>query len=375
MHIKSLKLKNYRNYEALNLQFSPDINIFVGNNAQGKTNILESLYVAAMTSSHRTNRLEDLIEFGHKNAEIDVEVEKKNTTLPLSLSLSSKGRVAKVNHLVQSKLSRYFGQLNAILFSPEDLSLIKHAPSFRRQFLDREIGQIYPKYLHEMIEYRHLLSQRNTYLKKFESIDDVYLDILDESLAQKGAYLMMERHLFITKLEQLAGAIHQRLSLGKEEMTLIYKSSFSVAEWQEEKVKESFLHQLKQRRETDKRHRQTSIGLQREDMQVMINQNNAQLFGSQGQQRLAVLSLKLAEVQLLFEKTGEYPILLLDDVMSELDDERQMKLMETIEGKVQTFITTTTLNHLKDKMTVTPTVFTVEAGKIIKGETQESGRE
>ena len=369
MYLDHLHLSNYRNYQTLDLSFSKNINIFIGNNAQGKTNILESIYVLAMTSSHRTSQWKELIRFDTHQAHIQGELIKQNgMKVPLEIEMSKKGRKYKVNHLVQQKASQYFTAMNVILFSPEDLSLVKDAPSQRRQFLDREIGQLHPKYLHEMIQYKYLLKQRNAYLKKFESIDDTYLTILDEQLAEVAASLMISRQQFILELEKKANVIHQLLSLNKEEMTLTYQSTFPVQEMNKEEVQQTFLKVLNEKRERDLRYRQTTIGLQKEDLVIALNGLNVQHFASQGQQRLVILSLKLAEVQLLYEKTGDYPILLLDDVMSELDDERQMRLMETIEGKVQTFITTTTLAHIENKMKVTPAIFTVNQGQITKEE-------
>lgn len=367
MYIKQLSLEHYRNYDTLNLTFSPSINIFLGQNAQGKTNLLESIYVLALTNSHRTNHAHELVQFGEETARIRGDIVKKTTELPLEVAIHTKGKMkgktVKVNHLLQQRLSQYFGQMNVVLFSPEDLDLIKGAPAHRRHFFDTEIGQMHPKYLHMMIEYRRFMQQRNAYLKQ-DHIDATYLDILDESLAERGAYLMLERKRFLAHLEKIAANIHQHLSLGKETMTLQYDSSFPFDTDDEAELKALFIQQLARKRDYDILNKKTSVGLQREDFTVFINQLKTQQYGSQGQQRLAVLSLKLAEVQLFYEQSGEYPILLLDDVMSELDNHRQMKLMETIEGKVQTFITTTTLSHLQNQMSVTPTIFRVQQGQI-----------
>lgn len=375
MYITQLQLKNYRNYDELDLTLSPNINIFIGNNAQGKTNILESIYVLAMTNSHRTTRWKELIRFScHETLMKTSLVKNSGMSLTLEIEMTNEGRKYKVNHLVQQKASQYFTNMNVILFSPEDLSLVKGSPGQRRQFLDREIGQLYPKYLYEMIQYKHILKQRNTYLKQVKSVDETYLTILDEQLSEVAAELMLERQAFIAELEGIANEIHQTLSLNKEKMTLQYESTFPLDTMTKEQIKETFFKQLQARHERDIHYHQTTIGLQKEDVIILLNGTNAQHFASQGQQRLIVLSLKLAEVQLLYKKNGDYPILLLDDVMSELDDERQMRLMETIEGKVQTFITTTTLSHLQNKMNVTPAIFTVNDGQIIKEENKDSGK-
>lgn len=370
MYIERLTLDHYRNYDNVTLNFSPSLNIFIGNNAQGKTNLLESIYVLAMTNSHRTHHAKELVQFGNDRAVIQGDLVKTTTQshLPLEVEMNlrgrKKGKIVKINHLTQQRMSQYFGQMNVILFSPEDLALVKGSPSGRRQFLDMEIGQMRPKYLHQMIDYCHFLKQRSAYLKQASHHDDVYLDVLDESLATTGAYLMLERRRFLKHLEEVATKIHETLSLGSEAMTLHYDSSFRFDTEDVDELKEIFIEQLRLKRQSDFLNKQTSVGLHREDFSIELNGRNVQKFGSQGQQRLAVLSLKLAEIQLFYEYSGEYPILLLDDVMSELDNERQMKLMETIEGTGQTFITTTTLLHIEKQMSVTPTIFEVENGHI-----------
>lgn len=373
MRVESIQLQHYRNYDNIQLQFSPNINIFIGNNAQGKTNLLESLYVLSMTRSHRTHVEKELIEDGHSLATITGNIQRQTGRLALEVLISKQGRKTKINHLDQSRLSAYVGQLNVILFSPEDLALIKGSPATRRKFIDMDLGQINPTYLYQLSQYQHILKQRNHYLKQSQKRDEIYLDVLDQQLAEAGAQVILKRAIFIERLEKLAQKMHQSVSNHQEHLQVGYLPNVSCETLTEiEVIQTQFLQKLKEARDRDLQQKTTSVGPHRDDIQFIINDRNVQKFGSQGQQRLAVLSMKLAEIDLMKEETGEYPILLLDDVMSELDNERQMQLMKVIEGRVQTFITTTTLEHLKDSMLVQPTIFEVSQGQIMKEEGVEN---
>lgn len=356
MIISELTLKNFRNYKALHLEFDPNLNIFVGQNAQGKTNIAESIFFLALTRSHRTHTDRDLLSWDEKEMRVSGRIIKKNMTVPLEVSLTSKGRIAKANHLKENRLADYIGNLNVIMFAPEDLAIIKGAPSIRRRFMDMEIGQIRPVYLYDLMRYNKTLKERNSYLK-FDStkIDTDFLDVLDEQLVTYGQKVIDHRNRFVESLMTISSVLHDKLSHGKEKLVVKYLQN----------VKEDFATELKLARQKDLFRHQTSVGPHRDDLQFMVNEIDVSNFGSQGQQRTTALSIKLAEIDLVFQETGEYPVLLLDDVMSELDNQRQLDLLSLVIGKTQTFITTTTLDHLQhlpDKLTV----FKVNDGEIIK---------
>ncbi|EPI02540.1 MULTISPECIES: DNA replication/repair protein RecF [unclassified Enterococcus] len=374
MRLNKLQLKDYRNYHELNMEFSKNLVIFLGENAQGKTNILESIYVLAMTRSHRTASEQELISWGKDQALIQGEITRGTSKIPLEILLSKKGRRTKINHIEQKKLSSYVGQLNVILFAPEDLSIVKGSPQLRRKFLDMELGQVNPIYLYDLVQYQGILKQRNQYLKQLnekKQSDQLYLDVLSEQLAEFGSKVLAARYRFVQRLEYWANALHGQITHQKESLQIDYLSSIgSLADQTQEQLQETFLELLKKNKQKDLFRGTTTIGPHRDDLQFLINEKNVQTYGSQGQQRTTALSVKLAEIDLIKEETNEYPILLLDDVMSELDDSRQLHLLETIEGKVQTFLTTTTLEHVKNKMTVEPEVFYVQQGKI-KGEETE----
>ena len=370
MRLNNLQLNNYRNYESLELSFDKNLVIFLGENAQGKTNVLESIYVLAMTKSHRTTSEQELIRWDTAGAQVSGAVSRGHSTIPLELFLTKKGRKTKVNHIEQKKLSSYIGQLNVILFAPEDLSLVKGSPQVRRKFIDMEIGQIDPIYLYDLVQYQSVLKQRNQYLKQLfekKQNDELYLTVLTEQLIEFGSKIIFARQRFVKRLAFWANQLHQKISDEKEVLQIEYLSSVGTVSASLEQVQQQFKDALDQVKTREKMRQISLVGPHRDDLNFLINDRNVQTFGSQGQQRTTALSVKLAEIDLMKEETGEYPVLLLDDVMSELDDSRQLHLLETIEGKVQTFITTTTLEHVKDKMSVEAEIFYVDKGHI-KGE-------
>lgn len=368
MHLRNLKLTGFRNYKEVEISFSQAINVFLGENAQGKTNIMESIYVLAMARSHRTANDKELIGWNQDFAKITGRIDKSNSTFPLEIVLSKKGKSAKLNHLEQKKLSSYIGNLNVILFAPEDLSLVKGSPSIRRKFLDMEMGQMSALYLYHLVEYQKVLKQRNQYLKqnKFnKKFDQVYFDILTEQLAAEGTEVLFERLKFTNKLEEWAKPIHKEISQGKEILQINYSPSTTI-EPKEDK-EQMMLHLLEQYKENQQREMDqgtTIIGPHRDDIRFYVNDKNVQTYGSQGQQRTTALSIKLAEIELMHEMTGEYPVLLLDDVLSELDDDRQTHLLKAIQDKVQTFLTTTSLDGVKKELLNEPQIFKVKNGTI-----------
>ncbi|KRN28617.1 recF protein [Lactobacillus selangorensis] len=368
MYLDKLKLKNYRNYENVDTTFSPDINVFLGANAQGKTNLLESIYVLAMTKSHRTSNNKELIRWGTQFAKIDGTVVKETGSLPLELILSHQGKRAKVNRLDQAKLSQYIGKFNVILFAPEDLAIVKGAPMLRRRFIDMEFGQMSPKYLYALTNYQAILKQRNHYLKMLQqkkASDQLYLNVITEQLIEYGAQVVVARQEFLQRMEHWAQEIHKTITLDQETLTFAYKSQVPTEALTDVKAAQAALQELfEKHRQREIEQGTTLVGPQRDDVVFLINDKNVQNFGSQGQQRTVALSVKLAEIDLMKELTGEYPVLLLDDVLSELDDARQTHLLKTIQHKVQTFLTTTSLDGVAQDIIQNPRIFHIEAGQI-----------
>lgn len=368
MILKEINLRNFRNYSDLSLSFSDGINVFLGENAQGKTNLMEAIYALSLARSPRTSNEREMIQWQEEAAHVSGTIEKRNAQYPLEIHFSKKGKMAKINHLEQKRLSQYVGTLNVVLFAPEDLELVKGSPVNRRKFLDMELGQMSQVYLHDLVQYQRILKQRNLYLKQLlygKAKDEVYLQVLTEQLAIAGASVVKFRLEFVQKLEKWAQPLHSQISHQKEKLEIQYKSSVPFSG---EKDKDAlYLKLLEEQVRVQQRERdqgQTLFGPHRDDLVFYVNERNVHQFGSQGQQRTTVLSLKLAEIECMKDVLGEYPILLLDDVLSELDDDRQTHLLKTIEKKVQTFLTTTSLDGIKRNKIEEPTIFRVEAGKV-----------
>ncbi|HEX7056511.1 MAG TPA: DNA replication/repair protein RecF [Bacilli bacterium] len=342
MRLKQLRLSNYRNYRQVELETNHQVNIFVGPNAQGKTNLLEAILVLSLTKSHRTHKDKELIRWEAPEAFIFGEVQKKYGDASLSLQIGQQGKKAKINGLEQRKLSDFIGTMNVVMFAPEDLEIVKGSPGVRRRFLDMEIGQVSPAYLHDLLQYQKVLQQRNHLLKTGATPNREMLEIWNGQLSSFGVKIMRKRKNFIEKLQTIAMRIHQSITNEQEQIRIEYNPSLPLEDFTDETVLfERFMVKLSQVNEQELRRGMTLFGPHRDDLQFFINDKDALPFGSQGQQRTAALSLKLAEIELIYEEVGEYPILLLDDVLSELDNLRQTQLIRTFGEKVQTFITTT----------------------------------
>ncbi len=368
MFIESLQVKNYRNYENQQMDFENKVNVILGENAQGKTNIMESIYVLAMAKSHRTSNDKDLIRWDEEYAKIEGRVKKRTTSIPIEIQISKKGKKAKVNHMEQQKLSQYVGNMNVVMFAPEDLNLVKGSPQLRRRFLDMEIGQVSPLYLYDYSQYQKILQQRNHFLKMLQVKKQGNLDMLEvltDQFIEYAVKILEKRFQFLALLQNWAEPIHKGISRDLETLQIKYKPSADVLESMSlskmvEVYKEKF-DKIKQR-EIDRGI--TLFGPHRDDLLFFVNGRDVQTFGSQGQQRTTALSLKLAEIELIHSEIGEYPILLLDDVLSELDDYRQSHLLNTIQGKVQTFVTTTSVEGIDHATLNEAATFKVVQGKM-----------
>lgn len=377
MYLQELQLQHFRNYPSADLKLGPGINVLLGENAQGKTNLLEAIYVLALTRSHRTANDHDLVNWEAKTAKVSGRVVKAVGSVPLELTFSRQGKRAKVNHLEQARLSQYIGQLNVILFAPEDLAIVKGAPTVRRRFMDMEFGQMNPRYLYNLSQYRTLLKQRNRYLKDLQhkqNRDLLFLSVLSDQLAAYGAEIIAQRLRMLHRLEHWAQAIHAEISQQKEELTFHYATQVPEDQLTDPDTICAALTQLYKDHQDKELYRGTTlVGPHRDDLHFRVNGKNVQTFGSQGQQRTTALSVKLAEIDLMKEETGEYPVLLLDDVLSELDDARQTHLLKAIQDKVQTFITTTSLSGITRQLIKDPTIFHVANGTVVADGSAPSG--
>ena len=374
MKIKSLKLLYFRNYLSTNIEVHPSLNVLVGNNANGKTNIIESIFCLALGKSYRTKSDSECIMFGETATAMSCIVNKNNRELDIMLGINNKGKSAKIAGIKKTKLTDFVGELNVVLFSPEDLQIVKGSPALRREFMNREFYQfsrIYHKYY---LMYQHLLKQRNSYLKDMrknpkDEMSLAYLETLTSQLAKVALYITKERVSFVQDISKLTYKNMLNISNGQETLKIKYKSSvldaLNIVEINDESFTEENLTKVMMKKSFDDIMRgSTKIGPQHDDLEFYINDLDAKMYASQGQQRSIVLSLKLAEINYLKEKTGTYPVLLLDDVLSELDKNRQLKLLDAINENVQTFITTPSISDIKEDLLKKAKVFKIEDGNI-----------
>lgn len=364
MFLKSIELKNFRNYNNLELDFNKNINLILGDNAQGKTNLLESIYYTSMGRSFKPVKDRDVINFGEETSIIKANAHKYDDNLEISIILRKNGdKEIKKDGVKLKKISELCDNMLVVMFSPEDLKIVKEEPEKRRKFIDRELSLISPIYLDNLNNYKKNLFQRNNYLKE-ENIDELLINVLDKQLSNYGYDVIKYRKEFIEKLQTYVEKIHSGITSGKEKIKLIYKPSIDP------ESKEEFEKILKDDFYKDSKNAVTSRGPHRDDIEFLINKIDVRRYGSQGQQRTCALSVRLAELSLIEEETGESAILLLDDVMSELDLNRQEYLIKTLENN-QIFITATELsNDIIARLKGVNKIF-IKNGKVIEGDSND----
>ena len=333
MYINQINLKNFRNYQEQEITLNPHINIFYGDNAQGKTNVLEAIFLSGFGKSFRTSKEKEMIQLQKEFLEVAIKYQKSDRDGKIKVQISNKKQV-EINGVKIKKLSELIGNLNLVIFTPDDIQILKKEPEKRRRFLDMMIGQLRPNYVHQLNNYNKTLEQRNNYLRqiKEENKPEEMLEIWDEKLAEYAVSICNYRKEFIEKLKEKIKEIHPQITKNKEELKLKY-----ITECDE---KQKFLELLKQRRKLDIIKGYTTKGIHRDDFSVSINEKAVGIYGSQGQHRTAMLTLKIAELYVIYQEVGEYPILLLDDFMSELDESRRNSLLQYIQD-TQVIITCT----------------------------------
>lgn len=359
MIVESLKLQNYRNYEYLNMNFDEKINIIYGDNAQGKTNILESMYVCATSKSHRGSKDREIIRFDNDESHIKVNVKKNDMNYRIDMHLKkNKPKGIAVNGIPIKRAVELFGILNIVFFSPEDLNIIKNGPSERRRFIDMELSQLDKIYLDCLINYNKVVNQRNSLLKEyaFSGREDIIssLDIWDMQLVKYGNDVIKSREKFVKEINDLVKSIHTKLSGDREQLEIIYEPCVKEQDFESELVRV---------RDRDLKFKCTNIGPHKDDMCFLINGMDVRKYGSQGQQRTAALSLKLAEIELVKQIIHDTPVLFLDDVLSELDSRRQNFLLDSI-GNIQTIITCTGLDEFINNRFSINKIFKVVNGTV-----------
>ena len=365
MYVESIELENYRNYRNVKVEFGRNTNILYGNNAQGKTNILESIYMAATTKSHRGSKDRDIIRIGEDESHIRLFVNKQDISHRIDMHLrKNKNKGVAIDGISIRRAIELYGLLNVIFFSPEDLTIIKNGPAERRRFMDLELCQISRLYYQNLSSYNKILNQRNNLLKQIyynKNLMDT-LDVWNTQLVDSGVRIIKERRNFIEMMNEIIGDIHSRLTSGREKLDITYDCNVD---------EDSFEKALQEKMETDLRYSSTQSGPHRDDISFLINGIDARKYGSQGQQRTVALSLKMAEIKLVKKIINDNPILLLDDVMSELDTSRRDALIEEIKD-IQTIITCTGYDDFIKQQIIINNVYSVVEGTATRVRTEES---
>lgn len=364
MYLKDIKITNFRNYNSLSLQFDKGINIIYGKNGQGKTNLLESLYVLGMTKSHRSYIDNNLLQTGKDSFKLVGNLYENGIKTKLELIFQENTKLLKLDNNEIKKISDYVSRMNIIIFYPDDLSLVKGSPSERRRFLNSEISQLYGEYLLVLNDYSKLLKMRNDYLKK-NKFDENYFAILTDYLIDKAIIIYKMRYRFVCKLNENINAIYENLSEIKN-FEIVYKTSIKFKDYDRNSMKEELKSNFKKILVKERKNKITLIGPHRDDLDFLIGNENIKNFGSQGQQRMAILAIKLSEIKIFHQYKGSNPILLLDDVFSELDKKKKNNLLHYINQDIQTIITTTDLNNISKKIRDQSRLIEIEKGSIKK---------
>jgi DNA replication and repair protein RecF len=371
MHLERVLCRNFRNFEELMIDLNPNLNIFLGANGQGKTNFLEAIYLMATANSHRSSITSEMINWEEEKALVQLLLKRREGKIKLAMRLEKSGRQVEINDNPLDKVKELLGYLNAVLFSPEDLKLVKEGPSHRREFIDLEISQVSRYYNHLLSKYDHLLKQRNNLLKSIRdgrSTDREMLSVWDEQLAAVGSKIILKRIEVIDKLKILARLSQRKITEGRENLEMEYDISLNnfSKKLGEAELRELFIDSLIEKRDQEISRGYTVIGPHRDDLILKVNEMDLRKYGSQGQQRTAALALKLAELEFMKSETGEYPVLLLDDVFSELDGLRRKALINIIADKIQTIITATDGENLSGLKNNSYNVYQVNKGRIKK---------
>lgn len=361
MYIKYLQLINFRNYEELSIELNKNVNVFIGDNAQGKTNILESIYYSSIGRSHRTSKDKEMINWNAESAYIKLYVAKSRLDKKIEIKIFKEGKKGiNVNSIKINKISELLGVLNVVMFSPEDLKIVKESPSFRRKFLDIELCKLSDKYYYNLVQYNKVLNERNTALRKGQKEFSSIIEIYDKQLAKFGTLIIRDRERYIKKMNEKGNVIHSDITAGVENISFSYVSSIKG----QDDIENEFVNTLYKNRKSDFEKKTTSIGPHRDDFSIKINDVDVRSFGSQGQQRTATLTIKFSSLEIIKDITGEYPVLLLDDVLSELDSKRQKYILNSIKS-IQTIITCTGLENIENHIEENYKIFKVVKGRCI----------
>ena len=376
MILRKIKLVNFRNYKNFNISFQKNINIIIGDNAQGKTNILESIYTLALTKSYRTTNDSNLIRLNQEKFIIIGETKDEKVFKKLSLELYKGNKVAKINDNTINKISDYIGNLYVILSSPDDLQMIKGSPSERRNFLNIEISQLSSNYIKKYNEFNKILKMRNDYLKLLYTnslCDYNYLDILTDNLIDREVEIYIERNNFINKINKYITDIYKNIT-GIKDLKIVYETNVEFNNFEFAEIKNVLKEKYRKNQQREIAMGMTLYGPHRDDFTFTIEGNDIKIYGSQGQQKLAFIALKFSEIPIFKEKTGTKPIILLDDIFSELDKTKKNKLIQYIDNDYQVIITSNDTKDISKKILKDSNILKIQDGKIIEKGGENNGR-
>ena len=368
MFLRNLELNNFRNISKINLDFNKNINIFIGNNAQGKTNILESIYFLAITRSHRTHNEINLIRKNELFTKVSgLYDDDTSTAHTLSILLNEKGKKVSVDNIPQKKISNYLSRLNVIMFCPDDLEIVKGSPSTRRRFLNIELSQFRNDYILLLKEYNLLLKQRNEYLKQKNSakFDKTYFNVITEKIVQKNIDIVRIKYEFINKINESLESVFDNISeMGS--LKIKYKSFINESDLNDNNLKDLLINRFNDLFMNELLQKTTLLGCHKDDFKMYLNDLDVNEYASQGQQRLSIISLKLAEIEVFIKEKQIKPIILLDDIFSELDDKKKNNIIKYFKNDVQIFITTTDIKDINKNLKEKSDIYTVDNGIIKK---------
>lgn len=375
MVLKQISLRNFRNYKELILELDERVNVFIGNNAQGKTNLLESIYFLIITKSFRNTRNKDLIKIGEKEGEVRGIIKKDNKTLSdeLKILIKQESKLININNKKLPKISEYISKFNIVSFSPSDLDIIKGFPNIRRKFLNIELSQLKNKYLLTLNEYNYLIKTRNEYLKSINcsNCNYDYLNVINDQVINKAIIIYQHRNQFINDLNNIINVIYKKI-FGNNDIYIKYSPSILIDHYTDSEIKKVLTKKFEENIEKEIILGQTLIGPHRDDFSFYISEQEIKSYGSQGQQRVAVLCLKLAVVEIIKKEKKEWPIILLDDVFSELDEKIKNNIIDYAAKGAQIIITTTDVNNIVEKIKDAGTIFYVKNAVITRGADEQN---
>lgn len=365
MYVKSIKIINFRNYKSEIFKFNKNINIIYGNNAQGKTNLLESIYFIALGKSHRSLNDKDLIKNDEIECKVEADTSIKNLSTTMEIKITNNRKIYKIDNNYIKSLNDYLSNLKVIIFFPEDLDIIKTSPDVRRRYLNIQISQLNKGYFKILNEYNKLLKIRNDLLKKYLKegyLDNQYFDIITNYLIEKACYIYCMRNKYIEKINKLIDNYYESISTYKK-LHIKYITNVEISNY--DNIKKSMVEKFNKLRQAELSSGITLIGPQKDDFEFILDDKNLKSYGSQGQQRMAVLALKLTEIEIFTKESDDTPILLLDDVFSELDDYKKNNLLNVLDESIQTIITTTDLKNIDKRILDKANLIEIEDGKCI----------